>query len=67
VDVNSQLNGHHNGSYSAQYYFLPKFTPIDPPKNGEPNYGENEKSSLLSEFNWAQREQGKPEVWVNST
>ena len=37
-------------------YFLPKFTRIDPPKNGEPNYGEKERSSLLSEFNRAQRE-----------
>lgn len=67
MDVNSQPNGRQNGSYSAQYYFLPKFTRIDPPKNGEPNYGEKERSSLLSEFNRAQREQGKPEVKSGST
>ena len=50
-----------------QYYFLPKFTRIDPSKTGEPNYSEKERSSLVSEFNRAQREQGKPEVKSGST
>ena len=64
---NSQPNGRQSGSYSAQYYFLPKFTCIDPPKSGEPNYSEKERSSLVSEFNQAQREQGEPEVKSGST
>ena len=67
MDTNSQPNGRQSGSYSAQYYFLPKFTRIDPPKSGEPNYSEKERSSLVSEFNRAQREQGKPEVKSGST
>lgn len=67
VDTNSQPNRRQSGSYSAQYYFLPKFTRIDPPKSGEPNYSEKERSSLVSEFNRAQREQGKPEVKSGST
>ena len=67
MDGNSQPNGRQSGSYSAQYYFLPKFTRIDSPKNEESNYSEKEKSSLMSEFNRAQREQGKPEVKSGST
>ena len=67
MDTNSRPNRHQSGSSNAQYYFLPKFTRIDPPKSGEPNYSEKERSSLVSEFNRAQREQGKPEVKSEST
>ena len=43
VDANSQLNG----SYSAQFFFHPKFTRIAPPKQGETNYDEKARSSLV--------------------
>ena len=32
VDVNSQPNGRQTGSHHAQYYFLSKFTRINPPR-----------------------------------
>ena len=79
VDTNSQPNGRQSGSYSVQYYFLPKSTRIDPLKVesekersslvSEFNQAQREKerSSLVSEFNQAQREQGKPEVKSGST
>ena len=34
VDSNSQPNGRQVGSYSAQFFFLPKFTRIAAPKEG---------------------------------
>ena len=35
VDANSQPNGCQAGSYSAQFFFLPKFTRIATPREGE--------------------------------
>lgn len=46
IDNNSQPNGHQAGSYSAQFFFLPKFTRIAPPKAGEKNF--NEKANIPS-------------------
>lgn len=38
VDLNSQPNGRQASSYSAQFFFLPKFTRIATPREGEKNY-----------------------------
>ena len=38
VDLNSQPNGRQASSYSAQFFFLPKFTRIITPREGEKNY-----------------------------
>ena len=38
VDLNSQPNGRQADSYSAQFFFLPKFTRIVKPREGEKNY-----------------------------
>ena len=35
VDTNSQPNGRQAGSYSAQFFFLPKFTVVATPRDGE--------------------------------
>jgi hypothetical protein len=59
VDNNIQPNGRHAGSYGPQYYFLPQFTRIDPPKAGEVNFERKAKSSVVSEFNRTQTEAGK--------
>lgn len=59
VDANSQPNGRHSGSYSAQFFFHPKFSRIAPPKEGEKNFEEKCHSSVVFEFNRAQREIGK--------
>ena len=59
VDANSQPNGSQSGSYSAQFFFHPKFTRVAPPKQGEKNYDEKARSSLVHEFNRVQRELGK--------
>ena len=56
VDANSQPNGRQAGSYSAQLFFLPKFTCIATPRAGEKNYEEKSKSSVVAEFNRVQRE-----------
>ena len=55
VDNNSQPNGRQEGSHSAHYFFLPKFTHIVAPAVGEKNY-EKSRSSVVAEFNRAQRE-----------
>ena len=60
VDSNIQPNGRQAGSYSAQYFFVPKFTRIAPPTQGENNYNEKAQSSVVSQFNKAQTERGKP-------
>ena len=59
VDENSQPNGRQAGSYSAQFFFNPKITRIAPPREGEKNYDEKARSSLVHEFNRVQREQGR--------
>lgn len=56
VDANSQPNGRQAGSYSAQFFFLPKFTRVATPRAGEKNYEEKSKSSVVAEFNRVQRE-----------
>ena len=48
------------GSYSAQFFFLPKFTRIATPREGEKNYAEKSKSSVVAEFNRVQRENERP-------
>ena len=55
VDLNSQPNGRQAGSYSAQFFFLPKFTRIAAPRDGE----EKMQSSVVCQFNKAQTEKGK--------
>ncbi len=60
VDANSQPNGRQGGSYSAQFFFHPKFTRIAPPRVGEKNYEEKAHSSLVYEFNRVQTEAGRP-------
>ena len=50
VDANSQPNGRQAGSYSAQFFFLPKFTRIATPRAGEKNYKEKSKSSVVAAF-----------------
>ena len=52
VDLNSQPNGRHAGSYNA------KFSRITPPWPGE-NYDHKVKASVVSEFNKAQIERGR--------
>ena len=59
VDLNSQPNGRQAGSYSAQFFFLPKFTRIAAPRDGEKNYEEKMQSSVVFQFNKAQTEKGK--------
>ena len=59
VDANSQPNGRQASSYGAQFFFLPKFTRVHAPREGEKNYNEKCSSSVVSEFNRVQRENGK--------
>ena len=59
VDSNSQPNGRQAGSYSAQFFFLPKFTRIAAPREREKNFDEKAKSSLVAEFNRVQTEMGR--------
>ena len=53
------LAGRYAGSYSAQFFFHPKFTRIAPPRIGEKNYDEKCHSSLVFEFCRAQQELGR--------
>ena len=51
VDLNSQPNGRHADSYSAQFFFIPKFSRIAPPRpgiEGEPvtTYKEEQKHDI---------------------
>lgn len=59
VDFNSQPNGRHTGSHNAQFFFLPRFTRLNPPKPGEKNYELKSRSSIVAEFNRAQKELGR--------
>ena len=59
VDANSQPNGRSQDSSGPTYYFLPKFSTIQSPKPGSPNYEQRRARSLVGEFNRAQREAGK--------
>ena len=51
-----QANGRQASSYSAQFFLLLKFTQVDAPREGEMNYDEKCKSSIVSEFNRVQRD-----------
>ena len=62
VDANIQPNGRQAGSYSAQYFFVPKFTRIASPRPGEKSYNENVQSSVVSQFNRVQAER-KTNLW----
>ena len=62
VDANSQPNGRQESSYSAQFFFHPKFSRIAPPRQGEKNYDDKAHTSLVAEFNRVQRELGKVPV-----
>ena len=59
VDNNSHPNGRQAGSYSPQFYFLPKFTRIDPPKSCEKDYDTKARASVVSVFNRSQEEAGE--------
>lgn len=61
VDVNSQPNGRSADSSGPTSYFLPKFSTIQAPKPGIPNYEERLQRSVVGEFNRAQRESEKGE------
>ena len=50
VDANSQPNGRQAGSYSAQFFFLPKFTRTATPREGEKNYAEKSNSVPLTDY-----------------
>ena len=58
MDINSQPNGRSADTSGPTHYFLPKFTTIQSPKPGVPNYQEHVAQSVVGEFNRAQR-QGK--------
>ena len=59
VDLNSQPNGRQAGSYSTQFFLLPKFTRIAAPRDGEKNSELKFESSVAAQFNKAQTEKGK--------
>ena len=59
VDANSHPNGRQAGSYSAQFYFIPKFTRIEPPSAGEKDFEKKARSSVVWVFNRAQEEAGE--------
>ena len=61
VDINSQPNGRSADSSGPTFYFLPKFSTIQTPKAGSPNYEDRLSRSVVGEFNRAQREAGKNE------
>ena len=61
VDANSQPNGRSSDSSGPTFYFLPKFSTIQTPKAGCPNYEDRLSRSLVGEFNRAQREAGRSE------
>lgn len=46
ADNNSQPNGRHAGSYKAHSFFIPKFTRIAGPREGEKNYSEKVNQNI---------------------
>ena len=58
VDNNSQANGRRLDSRNPTHYLFPKFKTISEPKHNVAAYNEKVKSSLVCEFNQAQREAG---------
>ena len=61
VDTNSQPNGRSADSTGPTFYFSPKFTTIQTPKQTVAHYEECVARSLVGEFNRVQREFGKGE------
>lgn len=61
VDMNSQPNGRSADSSGPTFYFLSKFTTIQTPKPGCPNYEGRLTRSVVGEFNRARRDAGKTE------
>ena len=59
VDLNSQANGRSADSSAPTFYFLPKFTTVQMPKDDTPNFAERVARSLVGEFNQAQEEAGR--------
>ena len=60
INANLQPNGCQAGSYHAQFFFLPKFTCIATPREGEKTYAQKIKSSAVAKFNGVQRENERP-------
>ena len=58
VDNNSQANGGRLDSRNPTHYLFPKFKTISEPKRNVAAYNKKVKSSLVCEFNRAQREAG---------
>ena len=61
VDVNSQPNGRSSDSSGPTHYFIPKFSTIQTPKLGIPNYEARKERSVVGEFNRVQTESGRDE------
>ena len=59
VDLNSQANGRSTDPSGPIFYFLPKFTTVQMPKDDTPNFAERVARSLVGEFNRAQEEAGR--------
>ena len=59
VDANSHPNGRQAGSYSPQFFFIPKFTIIDPPKLDERDFQVKAQASVVWVFNQTPEEAGK--------
>ena len=58
VDANSHPNGRQTGSYSPHFFFIPKFTRIDPPKPREKDFDTKASAFLVWTFNHTQEETG---------
>ena len=56
ADSNRHPNGRQAGSYSLQFYFIPKFTRIVPPTAEEKDFEAKAKSSVVWVFNQAQED-----------
>ena len=59
VDANNQPNGRQAGSYSAQYFFIPRFTRIAASRPGEKSY-ETVQSSVVHSLTKAET---KTNLW----
>lgn len=62
VDNNSQSNGRRLDSRNPTHYLFPKFKTISEPKRTASAYDEKVKTSLVCEFNRAQREAGEDTI-----
>ena len=59
VDANSHPNGRQAGSYSPQFFFIPKFSRIVSPTAGEKDFELKAQASVVWVFNHAQEEAGE--------